>query len=75
MIGTAIIKPEVTDEDGLVVGSPITYFGSFEIHTPANKKGDSGECFARIPDTHLTTKNYGSLSALRSALRDGATVK
>lgn len=71
MYGTAIIREEATDEAGFVVGSPITYTGSFEVIYKANKKGDGGECFGQIPGTQLTTKNYDSRTSLRHALSNG----
>lgn len=74
MIGTAIIKEEATDEGGFVVGSPISYHGTMEIDFPKNKKGDAGECFASVPGTHLTTRNFTNQATLAHALQNGGVV-
>lgn len=76
MLGTAYIKQEQINDEGSVSAAPISYRGQFDVRYPTNKKGDSGQCFGRIPGTDLTTKNYDSLTQLKAALEAGdCTVK
>lgn len=50
----------------------VSYSGTLEVIYPANRKGSEGQCFAKIPGTQLTTKNFGSIHELRDSFAKGA---